>query len=204
MEASYISSPAESLLESFKERFRNKAKIDYVPKPSIPGLIIGGIGIAASAMAAGRTSEMYSLAREAIPNLAESRREEIVLKPQSTLANKDKNKQNHYMRYGQLYKKYQRAMDYLKQRTSKAYAEIIDAVKKTKHGLYDSQPRNLTKQKYDTLKKSGLTGKVLEFSKYLKNIKEYPIVKKHNYETRSSIPYIKNQGLGCLEEKLAA
>ena len=203
-EVKHIASYIDILLDLYRKQFKNKIKRDYEPKPSTPGLIIGGKSIADLAMIASKTHEKYSIAAESLQYAAENKRNEITSKPQIASTNKDKNKQNSYKQYGQAYQKYQQALEYLRQKASRVYAEIIDAVKKARQGIYNQQPKNIARQPYNSFKKSGLTGKVVQFSEYLKNRRDYPIIRRRDYASTISGVYNKNQEEGGLEELLKA
>ena len=205
-EAKHIASHIDILLDLYRKQFKNKIKRDYEPKPSTPGLIIGGKSIAALAMAAGKTSEAYSMAAESLRYAAENKRSELSSSPQtiSISKNNDGKNQNSYGKYGQAYEKYQQALEYLRQKASRVYTEIIDAVKKARQGIYSQHPKNPTRQPYNPFRKLGLTGKVVELSKHLKDRTNYPIIRRRDYASTISGAYNRNQGIGGLEEKLAA
>ena len=62
-----------------------KVQRGYEPSSRPQGLLIGGLAIAASAMAADSTPESYSLPREAMPYLPENKRNQIYQEIKSRL-----------------------------------------------------------------------------------------------------------------------
>jgi hypothetical protein len=107
----------KKLEQTFAEKYRrNQIKREYEGKPTIEGLIIGGVGIAASAIAASKQPEIYDPTREVMPSLQENQRNEtgdnmLKVEVPKTQAfggkpNDKKGKNDPYNAYGKAYKKY--------------------------------------------------------------------------------------------------
>ena len=196
----------QNIFVGLEKYLQKKLKRDYEPSPSAP-FVIGGADIAAIAMAASKTPELYSVAKESMPHLPENRRNETgdnLLKndkPQAGTTDKSKtadNNSNPYGAYGQIYEKYKDKLYGIKSRLQQIYRDSIEKLSKLR-SLNEGKVSNALKRiPYNPLKKSNLVEK---FSTYLRS-KKYQS-DRPKYIGRVPITYNKQEE-GGLEELLKA
>ena len=200
----------QTLFTGFQKYLQKKLKRDYEPSQSTQ-FVIGEAGIAAIAMAASKTPELYSVAKEAMTHLPENRRNEIgdnLLKndkSQAGTADKSKttdNNPNPYVAYGKIYEKHEDKIYGIKSRLQQIYRDSNEKLGKLKR-LYEDKISNALKRiPYNPLKKSNLTEKVEQFLRYLKS-KKYQS-NRPKYMGRVPITYNKQEEESGLEELLKA
>ena len=200
----------QTIFTGLEKYLQKKLKRDYELSPSAP-FVIGGADIAAIAMAASQTSELYSVAKEAMPHLPENRRNETGDnlskndKPQAGTTDKSKtteNNSNPYGAYGQIYEKYKDKLYGIKSRLQQIYRDSIEKLSKLR-SLNEGKVSNALKRiPYNPLKKTNLTEKVEKFSRYLRS-KKYQ-ADRPKYIGGLPITYNKQQEEGDLEELLKA
>ena len=203
--------PYKNIFHEIKNYIQNRFKKVYEPNPA-PPFVIGGADIAALAMAASKTTELYSVAKESITHLPENKRDKTgdnLLKNDETQAgttDKSKtadNKANPNGTYGQIYKKYKGKLYGINSQLHQIYRNSIEKLSNLKR-LYEGKVSSTLKRiPYNSLKKSGLTNKVEKLSRYLKNRIHYQ-VDRPTYIGRVPIKYDKRQEEGGLEELLKA
>ena len=197
-------------LEMYKGRFQDKLKRDYAPSPPPEGLIIGGKAIAAIAVAAGKDTEIYSVAREAMPYIAELRREEVLIRPQSVsnqgnAFKKKKEGNKSYREYGQLYQKYDESLHTAKSKIKEVYGDIIERAFRKLRVYQGNNNQDFKKESYNPFRKSGLNGRVVQLLAYpMTKRVMYPVNERPKYIRATPIYHNKNQEEGGLELLLKA
>ena len=171
----------QNLIELLRAQYSSKkVQREYEPSSRPQGLLIGGPAVAASAMAAAQIPERYSLAREALPYLAENRRNgtgDNLLKVDvaRNQLSKDKNgKDDQYKTYRAMAKKYEEKIYQSQQKLRQVYRDAVSKITKLSAFYGEKVANAARKALYNPNKKFGLERRIKKLANYLNvNIRGY-------------------------------